>query len=140
MRNLLVALTVVASVAALPGAASATQAVDQSTRLTVLHRAAPDAPATSADLDCESTAAAGTWTARACAVLRTQAENGSDPFAPVAPGRVCTVAYGGPQLALVQGRWHGRVVAAEFRRTNGCEVARWNRISPVLDLAVPAQR
>jgi hypothetical protein len=139
VRNAVVALTVVASVAAFGGVAAADETSGQDTRLTVLHRDAPGAPAIRAELACNVAAAEGSWSARACAVLRASAENGEDPFAPVAPGQVCSVAYGGPEIALVQGRWYGRVVDAEFTRTNSCEVARWNRISPVLDPAPPAE-
>ena len=50
------------------------------------------------------------------------------PFAPVKPGAICTMIYGGPQEALVRGTYRGRRVVARFRRTDGCEIARWNRV------------
>jgi hypothetical protein len=50
-------------------------------------------------------------------------------FAPVPPGQVCTQIYGGPQQARVTGTLGGRRVSARFRRTNGCEIARWNRLA-----------
>jgi subtilisin inhibitor-like len=53
----------------------------------------------------------------------------SNPFSPVPPGSVCTQIYGGPQEALVRGRFRGRSVWARFRRRNGCEIARWNRLA-----------
>jgi hypothetical protein len=52
----------------------------------------------------------------------------SRPFAPVARDAVCTQVYGGPQVARVLGRLRGRSVDATFRRTNGCETARWERV------------
>ena len=50
------------------------------------------------------------------------------PFAPTPRDTVCTQIYGGPQQALVTGRFRGRVVRARFSRTDGCEIARWDRI------------
>lgn len=54
------------------------------------------------------------------------------PPAAVPSGQLCTMIYGGPQTAHVTGVWHGRPVNEEYRRTNGCEVARWERMVPVL--------
>jgi hypothetical protein len=50
------------------------------------------------------------------------------PFAPTPKDTVCTQIYGGPQQALVTGRFRGHLVRARFSRTDGCEIARWNRI------------
>ena len=52
----------------------------------------------------------------------------SDPFAPVPRGIACTQIYGGPQEALVTGRFRGKPVRAHFSRKDGCEIARWNRV------------
>lgn len=51
-----------------------------------------------------------------------------DPFAPVPKGVACTEVYGGPQVAEVHGRYRDRQVDARFSRTNGCEIARWNKV------------
>jgi hypothetical protein len=50
------------------------------------------------------------------------------PFAPTPSGTPCTQIYGGPQEALVTGRFRGTRVHAHFSRTDGCEIARWNRV------------
>lgn len=50
------------------------------------------------------------------------------PFAATPRGTACTQIYGGPQQALVTGRFRGRLVRARFSRTDGCEIARWNRV------------
>lgn len=50
------------------------------------------------------------------------------PFAPTPKSAACTLVYGGPQVAEVRGRFRGRKVSARFTRTNGCEIARWNRV------------
>jgi hypothetical protein len=50
-------------------------------------------------------------------------------FAPVPAGTMCSMVYGGPEQALVTGTIGGRKVSARFKRTNGCETARWNRLA-----------
>ena len=50
------------------------------------------------------------------------------PFAPTPRGMACTMIYGGPQEALVTGRFRGKLVRAHFGRKDGCELARWNRV------------
>lgn len=54
------------------------------------------------------------------------------PLAPVPAGQMCSMIYGGPQTAHVSGLWHGEPVDETYRRTDGCEVARWNRMVPAL--------
>ena len=66
---------------------------------------------------------------RACRRLAT---GGPKLFAPLPPDTVCTDIYGGPQKARIVGRVAGKRVRATFTRTNGCEIARWNRLSPWL--------
>jgi hypothetical protein len=39
----------------------------------------------------------------------------------------CTEIYGGPATARVRGTLQGKPVDARFSRTNGCEIARWER-------------
>ena len=56
----------------------------------------------------------------------------SEPFAPLAKGVACTEIYGGPQTALVRGTYMGGRVWARFRRSDGCQINRWNRISFLL--------
>src|SRR2546425_12898660 len=53
----------------------------------------------------------------------------SDPFAPVPKGIACSQIYGGPQVALVRGTDMGHRGWARFKRSGGCQVERWNRIS-----------
>jgi hypothetical protein len=54
------------------------------------------------------------------------------PVTAVPEGQVCSMIYGGPQTAELSGTWQGRPVTESYRRTNGCEVARWNRMVPAL--------
>lgn len=60
--------------------------------------------------------------ARACSALS------AELLKPVPPETICTQIYGGPQVARVRGRLEGRPVDAEFSRTNGCEIHRWNQL------------
>lgn len=72
--------------------------------------------------------------ADACAKLARM----THPFAPVRKNMACTEIYGGPQQALVTGRLRGYPVRATFNRTNGCEIARWNRVRFLFPNAVSA--
>jgi hypothetical protein len=67
--------------------------------------------------------------ARACRKL---AAEGRALFAPVPPDTVCTQIYGGPQRARVVGRVGGKFVWAIVTRTDGCQIGRWERLSPWL--------
>lgn len=59
--------------------------------------------------------------------------HGQDIFFPQpGPPKLCTQQYGGPQVAVVTGRFRGRDVHSEFRRTDGCEIARWRAMAPLL--------
>jgi hypothetical protein len=62
--------------------------------------------------------------AEACRKL----ESMDDPFAPVPEDVACTEIYGGPQEADVRGTFRGRRVEAQFNRTNGCEIERWDTL------------
>lgn len=58
---------------------------------------------------------------------------GQDIFFPEpGPPKLCTQQYGGPQVALVTGTFHGQPVDATFQRTDGCEIARWKALAPLL--------
>ena len=70
--------------------------------------------------------AAGTLPRRGAAC--TQLMRLNRPFAPTPKNVACTEIYGGPQKALVTGRFRGNLVRASFSRTDGCELARWNRV------------
>ncbi|MDQ3677545.1 MAG: hypothetical protein M3401_12210 [Actinomycetota bacterium] len=51
------------------------------------------------------------------------------------PGRrTCTARYGGPQTVRVTGTIDGRTVDRRFGRTNGCEIADFARLTPILPL------
>ena len=51
------------------------------------------------------------------------------PFAPLRDDLVCTDLYGGPQQALIAGRYQGRRIWVLLSARNGCEIARWNQLA-----------
>jgi len=53
-------------------------------------------------------------------------------LAPVPPDQACTMIYGGPETATIIGTLRGSAVEAEFSRTNGCEISRWNQLAKAL--------
>ncbi len=72
----------------------------------------------------------GTLPARVAACRRLNAL--ANPFRPVPKDAICTEIYGGPQVARITGRHKGRRVWATVQRRNGCEIARWDRLRPLL--------
>jgi hypothetical protein len=44
----------------------------------------------------------------------------------------CTEIYGGPDVATITGSVDGEPVDATVTRSNGCEIARWDALEPVL--------
>jgi len=77
-------------------------------------------------------APAGGTLPRAAVACRRLAAGRRSLFTPVPRDAVCTEIYGGPQTARVVGKLDGRRLWASFRRTNGCHIARWQRVSPWL--------
>ena len=51
---------------------------------------------------------------------------------PVPADVACTEIYGGPATARVRGSLDGTPVDVRFERTNGCEIARWERNAALL--------
>jgi hypothetical protein len=70
--------------------------------------------------------------AAACAHLTAT----EDPFAPIPDDVACTEQYGGPQSAHIAGLWGGEPVDLEVTRVDGCRIAQWDSLGPVLP-AVP---
>jgi hypothetical protein len=56
----------------------------------------------------------------------------TSPFRPLQKDVLCTQLYGGPQVARITGRFRGNRIWAEFRRRDGCEIGRWDRLRPLL--------
>lgn len=60
------------------------------------------------------------------------ARAGQDLFRPAPQGTMCTMIYGGDASARIVGTWEGRAVDTTVTRGDGCEIARWNNLVPVL--------
>ncbi len=84
-------------------------------------------PAKETRLSC-STPRESTVCAEASALLPSDVE-------PVDPATACTELFGGPETARLRGRVRGRAVDARFARNNGCEIARWDKVAPLLEAA-----
>ena len=97
--------------------------------LTITVRPAPDSPVEVWTLTCGPPGGNHPDPEAACRAL-TGARR--DPFAPVPAGAMCSQVYGGPQTATITGTWQGRSVRASYRRTDGCEIARWDAIAAAL--------
>lgn len=102
--------------------------------LTITVRDDPDAPGHVFRLvAADGRPAAGTTLPHPDAALAAVERFGEDIFFPKpGPPRLCTQQYGGPQVALVTGTFHGRRVHSTFTRTDGCEIARWKAMGPLL--------
>ena len=40
--------------------------------------------------------------------------------------------YGGPEEATIKGTIRGAEIDPSFKRTDGCEIARWEKVQPLL--------
>ena len=58
-----------------------------------------------------------------------------DPFVPLPGDVVCTEQYGGPQTAHVVGRWNAEPVDLELSRSDGCRIAQWDGLVPLVPAA-----
>ena len=54
-------------------------------------------------------------------------------LAPTADDVACTQQFGGPETATIKGTIRGEAIDASFSRTDGCEIARWDKVKPLLD-------
>jgi len=67
--------------------------------------------------------------AAACARLQRLGPAG---FRPTPPNTACTEISGGPSTARVTGLFLGFPLWVRLSRTNGCEIARWQRVAFLL--------
>jgi hypothetical protein len=84
--------------------------------------------------DTESVACAEGESDAPCATLR------PEDVAPVPAATACTEIYGGPDEATLEGTIAGEEVSATFTRANGCEIERFDRITPLLQELFPAYK
>jgi hypothetical protein len=85
----------------------------------------PDGPSYVTTLTCDPAGGTHPAPARACnALMDVRA-----PFAPPESDRACTMIWGGPQVAGVQGLFRGEQVVTRFNRSDGCQIERWDRVA-----------
>lgn len=56
-------------------------------------------------------------------------------FAPPRPDQACSMIYGGPETATIEGTLRGSHVQATFSRTDGCQTSRWEHVKALLGAA-----
>ncbi|WP_129841389.1 SSI family serine proteinase inhibitor [Streptomyces sp. RFCAC02] len=133
-RKTIVAALVLAASAALPSPAVAAAGAEEGPyHLTITVSGAGAERDGTYELTCEPAGGTHPDPEAACDALLaadapfTEEKTGTKEAAPL-----CTYLYGGPATATVRGVWDGRAVDASYRRTNGCEIARWDALVPVL--------
>ena len=110
-------------------------APSDTTALTITVVADKGADPQAYELKCDPPAGDHPQAKQACAALDAV---GADVFEPVPKDQMCTDLYGGPQTATVKGTYKGDAVDAEFNRTNGCEIDRWEQLGTTV-FNVPLQ-
>ncbi|MCI0386255.1 SSI family serine proteinase inhibitor [Streptomyces sp. CNQ085] len=83
-------------------------------------------------LDCHPAGGSHPDALAACEAVDRAARGPRDPWRPVPADAMCAQIHGGPATARITGVWHGQRVDASFRRTDGCEIARWDALVPAL--------
>lgn len=113
------------------GGSATPPGAEPAAKLTVTVRPeGPDGPARERRIECERVGPRADEPV--CRRLSTR------QLAPVPERTVCTSIYGGPAVGRVTGTIRGERVDARFSRTNGCEIARWDRNAALLG-KVPAR-
>jgi hypothetical protein len=109
---------------------------DISLTVTVVSEGAPLREAT---ITCDADGAQGTGflaeapaAETACDLLRTNPSAITRLVQGRDPGLMCTQQYGGPEEATVEGTFDGRRISASVHRRDGCGIAEWNLLTPLL--------
>jgi hypothetical protein len=124
-KALLIGAVVLAATASACGKDADSGSSSDATALTITVVADEGAGPQTYELECDPAGGDHPQPADACDALDNA---GADVFEPVAKDQMCTDIYGGPQTATVKGTYEGDRVDAEFNRTDGCEVDRWDKL------------
>ena len=116
-----------------PAASGSSAAGEATTSLTIILDEDGQGPGERFTLTCGPPGGEHPDPEAACSAL--EAAGGAEAFAPVPKDVACTEIYGGPQTAEVVGAVRGTPVEAQFSRVNGCEIARWDALAPLLGSA-----
>ena len=85
-----------------------------------------DGPSRTATVMCDPNGGTHPDPAKACAALDAHPQ----ALHPVPLDMACTQIYGGDQVATIEGNG----LKATFNRFDGCEIARWDALAPVLEI------
>ena len=85
-----------------------------------------DGPSSTATLTCDPNGGTHPDADKACAALDAHPE----ALHPVPTDMACTQIYGGDQVATIEGDG----TRAMFNRSDGCQIARWDALAPVLEI------
>ena len=85
-----------------------------------------DGPRSTATLTCDPNGGTHPDPDKACAALDAHPE----ALHPVPTDMACTQIYGGDQVATIEGDG----IRAIFNRSDGCQIARWDALAPVLEI------
>jgi hypothetical protein len=102
------------------------------TELTITVRESVAAEPVTYTLTCDPVGGDHPDPAAACAALEAARTAALNPLDPVPPTMACTEIYGGEQTAVIEGTLEGEPVRTELSRVNGCEIARWDSLVPVV--------
>jgi hypothetical protein len=125
VRRFAVAIAVAGALLAMSGCGKDKPESGSRTSLTITVVADEGATPQVMTLTCDPAGGNHPQPAQACAALK---KAGAKVFRPVPKDQPCTMLYGGPQVAAVSGTYDGTKVDATFKRTNGCETARWEKL------------
>jgi hypothetical protein len=84
-------------------------------------------PSSTATLTCDPNGGTHPDADKACAALDAHPE----ALHPVPTDMACTQIYGGDQVATIEGDG----IRAMFNRSDGCQIARWDALAPVLEIS-----
>ena len=133
MPRAIAALTLALALAVVPGCgADEESSPAEATELAITLDA--DGPGGESAETAEITCPGANAPPEACAAIR---ELPDDPAAPVPLDTPCTEIYGGPDVVTVEGTLNGEEVEAELTRGNGCEIERFDRFVPLLEVLFP---
>jgi hypothetical protein len=86
-----------------------------------------DGPSSTATLTCDPNSGTHPDVDHACAAIDAHPE----ALHPAPLDTACTQIYGGDQVATIE----GSALEATFNRSDGCEIARWDALAPVLEIS-----
>lgn len=137
-RTLSAGAAVLALLAACAGGANKPPSAEETAALRIVVRDTSSAMPQTATLGCGDKAEGTGFladrekAAAACNLVIGNTEAAKLLAQPAPADRMCTMVFGGPQVAQVTGTLRGRIIDRTFKRRNGCEIADWNSLVVLL--------